>query len=236
MWRYTADLLKIIPLSIQVRLLRQLFQSEPQCEPETRPTTKWQLQELRSPIPVRHAESWQPSTWRHVWLRPPLPSLSFLPGATRCHFVLFSGFFSPAYLISFMPEKYFASPSLRLLQVVPLLQSQFFQAQESQSQQPLQLSLQVGWKGTKPNCGHGASHRSSYCSHLRAQTKAPCPSFISWHDDLWGNESERPCINKPRHSLKRQQIFWMGNCGTCKAQRYVYIWYRSKRSVSMTHL
>lgn len=158
--------------------------------------------------------------------------LSFLSLPSRSYPESLCFFFSASAYPSHSCLKKFRSPAGRTAPPVAVLPGAEVTVAAVATVEP--SSPLKGNKTTK--CGHGASHRSSYCSHPRWQTKAPCPSFISWHDDLWGNESERPCVNKPHHKLIQKQIFWTGNCGLCKAQPYVYIWYKLNHLVNMTHL
>lgn len=131
---------------MQVRLLWQLFQSE--REQETRLQAKWQLQELRPPIPVRRSappvnpdrpqQGWQgfePSVFSFLW-----PNVRL--GLNTQDILTIQCYTQSVCIKSCLKSQIF-NCNLCLLQVVPLLESQLFQAQESQSQQPLQLSSQA---------------------------------------------------------------------------------------------
>lgn len=151
---------------MQVRLLWQLLQQESECEQETRSPPKWQLQELRPPLPVSRSC--------------PLTDINACD-LTRRH-TNHSPSNAWIWVLIFQLDFY-------LLQVVSLLQSQFFQAQESQPQQSLQLSSGVCRKGDKTTkSGHWraitvivSDQISSKRKNLHLVTALYVP-HISWHD------------------------------------------------------
>lgn len=160
---------------MQVWLLRQLFQSESEREQETRAQTKWQLQELRPPIPVRRSAPWCILT--DVNAVEGLTSTFFnLPSSPSCCSVLDCSL-TPRQNESFnllhkakVPQR----SNISSWSVFP--RSYHSSSRSSSRHRSHSRSSRYSWalRGNKTTkSGHCATHNSNYCYYLRPETKAP---------------------------------------------------------------